>query len=115
ALETELPEPLVHAQEHLLAQLAGVLGLADHALHDVPDQRLVPPHQLGKGIVVAGHRATNPFAFLIHAPTDTSSGRTVAPASPAVRSCVSRCNRWPCRRIYRSERSQCAPERSFPC
>ena len=85
-----LVQALVHAQERVLAQLAGVLGVADHALDDVPAQALVLAHEpferAGHVAQHGGHQARRSFG---HGAADTPGGGAGCKSLPAPR----RCNR----------------------
>src|SRR5205085_11100750 len=79
AFEAVLAELLVHPEKHVLAKLAGVLGVLDHAVDHVPDQLLVARDEALEGPRGPRQYRLHQFLVLAHAPLDTSSGPAVAP------------------------------------
>jgi hypothetical protein len=93
-------QALVHAQEGVLTQFAGVVRMADHALDDVPAQALVVAHEpferarhiaqhgSHQRTLVGGPLVSNDRAWrtrLAHAPADTPVTPSVASAPIAPR------------------------------
>ena len=104
AVAAVLGQRLVHAQEGLLAQLAGVVGVAHHALDHMPAQALVVAHQALERPRLAGqhrgHQAPvggdglagiDGNGGIAHGPWDTPGGAAVA--RPRAGRPVNCCNR----------------------
>ncbi len=82
------------AQEHFLAQFAGVVRVPHDIVHDAPAQALIGAHQLFEGAATAGQHGLDQFAVGVrgspggggggeHPHRDTPTGRTVASGESA--------------------------------